>query len=529
MLCRTYKDSQLFVFNEPEVAFPENSTSDSAAPSNATSRAHSLPQLWVALAERHGDAVALVDPHHSPRSQYTYSRLATDVRAFGAGLASLGLRPGERLALFAENSSRWLVADQGTMAAGAVDAVRGASAPPAELAYILRHSGASALVVQDAAALDRLLSLLAPAPGLAEPQQPPLRFVATLWGEPSAAARAALPLLPMLSYEQVLGLGHPLEGEFEMPPVQESDLATLVYTSGTSGQPKGVELTHGNLLYQVKNLGYYISVRPGDSALSLLPPWHIYERSCTYFLLSQGARVTYTSTRHFQEDLRRHPPDYFVCVPLVLGTLQAKVLSTLRQAAAPQRVLASLLLAAATAYVRARRLARGLDLTYARTPAPALAQQLAWVRLALLAPLYWLAQRLVLARVRGALGVRRAVISGGGSLSPALDLFFETIGLEVLNGYGLTETSPVLACRRAAPGVNVRGSVGLPVPGTQLRAVNPATGAPLPPGMQGLLLARGPGVMQGYLGDPGATAKVCTAHTAASGPSVPPAGCAGRQ
>lgn len=114
-------------------------------------------------------------------------------------------------------------------------------------------------------------------------------------------------------------------------------------------------------------------------------------------------------------------------------------------------------------------------------------------------------------KIRAALGVRGAVASGGGSLAQHLDDFYEAVGLPVVNGWGLTETSPVLACRRLAEGGNVRGTIGLPIPGTDIRIVDPETMRNVPDGRQGLLLARGPGVMQGYLDDEAATAKAFAA------------------
>lgn len=469
-----------------------------AAP--APSNLETLPQLWDRLAAQHGGALAVLDPHHQPSEEYSFEQLAAVISQFAAGLQALGLRAGDKVSLFSENGGRWLVADQAVMKCGAADAVRGTTSSFEELQYILQHSESSALVVQDAATLDKLL----PALGADDAQGSAVRFVVLLWGEPSAEAAAALG--PRLrTYQAVLDLG--AGQEFQAPEQRGSDLATLVYTSGTTGQPKGVMLTHSNLLYQVSNLHFFLRPQAGQRALSLLPPWHIYERSCGYYILSCGATQVYSNIRSFRTDLTAYPPDYFVCVPLVLDTLHSKVLHTLKKASAVRRGLALGLLAAAGAYVRAQRVVQGVSLQFALEPRPLVALVRAWLAARLLAPLHWLFRRLVAAKVRAALGIRGCVVSGGGSLSPHLDDFFEAIGLPVLNGWGLTETSPVLACRRNHPGQNVRGSVGQPTPGTQLRLVDPETMKEVPDGQRGLLLAKGPGVMAGYYNDPGATAK----------------------
>ncbi|KAL4439997.1 hypothetical protein ABPG75_002998 [Micractinium tetrahymenae] len=469
-------------------------------PAPAPSELETLPQLWDRLAAQHGGALAVLDPHHQPAEEYSFEQLAAAVSQFAAGLQALGLGLGDKVSLFSENSGRWLVADQAIMKCGAADAVRGTTSSFDELQYILQHSESSGLVVQDAATLDKML----PALGTDDAQGSAVRFVVVLWGEPSAEAAAALGSR-LHTYEAIMAQG--ASQDFRPPELSSSDLATLVYTSGTTGHPKGVMLTHANLLYQVSNLHFFLRPQPGQRALSLLPPWHIYERSCGYYILSCGACQVYSNIRSFRTDLTAHPPDYFVCVPLVLDTLHSKVMNTLKKASAVRRGLAMGLLAAAGAYVRAQRLIEGVSLQYAVEPRPLAALVRAWLAARLLAPLHWLFRRLVAAKVRAALGIRGCVVSGGGSLSPHLDDFFEAIGLPVLNGWGLTETSPVLSCRRNQAGQNVRGSVGQPTPGTQLRLVDPETMKDVADGQRGLLLAKGPGVMAGYYNDPGATAK----------------------
>ncbi|PNG99433.1 Long-chain-fatty-acid--[acyl-carrier-protein] ligase AEE15, chloroplastic, partial [Tetrabaena socialis] len=231
----------------------------------------------------------------------------------------------------------------------------------------------------------------------------------------------------------------------------------------------------------------------------------------------------YSNIRRLRDDLTAHPPDHLVVVPLVLDTLHARVLQRLRAGPPARAAVATALLAAGAAYVRAARVLRGEALTHAAWP-PA-AEVGGWAAVArwwaarvgaavaaaaaaaVLAPLHALAGKLVYGKIREALGVRRTVISGGGSLAAHLDDFYEAIGLTVLNGWGLTETSPVLACRRTEPGQNIRGSVGVPTPGTQLRVVHPDSLQPLAEGRQGLVLARGPGVMGGYYRDEAATAR----------------------
>ncbi|GLI62125.1 hypothetical protein VaNZ11_004661 [Volvox africanus] len=517
-----------------------------AYPGTSLDSPANLCQIWSRNAEQYGNLVAIQDPHQEGSPKMTFRQLYDTMQDFAAGLHELGVAKHGKVALFSENSSRWLVADGAIMACGAAGVVRGATAPPEELLYIAQHSGATGLVVQDGAALSRLL-----AAGLAhERAQEPnplrsLRFVVLLWGDCDPAHVSEVGF-PVLSYNMVLqnGVAARQSGNFVPAVVAPEDLATLVYTSGTTGHPKGVMLTHANLSYQVRNLSHFLAVQPGDRVLSLLPPWHIYERTCSYFVLSRGGQQVYTNIRRLRDDLTAFTPDHFVCVPLVLDTLHTRVQQRLSAAPRHRAAIASALLAAGVAFVQARRIMMGLSVQQALPTISLVGLVRRWVQIlgaallaALLAPLHWLASKLVYGKVREALGLRKTVVSGGGSLAAHLDDFYEALGLTVLNGWGLTETSPVLACRRSnPPEQNIRGSVGVPTPGTQLRIVDPETLEPLPDGRQGLVLAKGPGIMAGYYCDEAVTARAFRAGDGwfdtgdlgwVAPPSVPGSRCAG--
>jgi long-chain acyl-CoA synthetase len=332
-----------------------------------------------------------------------------------------------------------------------------------------------------------------------------LRFVVLLEGEaPGAAGPGKLPCLSWASF-MAQGAAATLPA---VPSGGEERLATLLYTSGTTGEPKGVPLSHGNLLHQVRSLGALVDPKPGDEVLSVLPIWHAYERSVEYFLLSCGCRQTYTSLRHFKNDLQRVRPHYMVSVPRLWEAILSGFEDALAAMPPGRQRLLRAALANSRAFHTARRTARDLTLapeapatrqraqleSLARWPAEALAAAQLWPRLR---------QQLVGGRLRTA-------ISGGGALAPYVDGFFEAVGIELLVGYGLTETSPVLTCRRQW--ANRRGSAGQPLADTSLRIVEPESRRPLAIGERGLVLARGPQVMAGYWHKPEATAKVLDAE-----------------
>lgn len=452
-----------------------------------------LDQLWPELERQHGDAVALEAPHDTEdKETVSFSALRQRIDQAAAGFAALGLGGGEVVALFAENGPRWLVADQGLMRCGAANAVRGSGAPVEELRYILADSGSVGLVVESAALLARL--------GLDGETCQRLRFVVLLEGEAPANGPGNLPCLSWASF-MARGAAATLPAA---PSGGAGRLATLLYTSGTTGEPKGVPLSHGNLLHQVRSLGVLVDPKPGDEVLSVLPIWHAYERSVEYFLLSCGCRQTYTTLRHFKNDLQRVRPHYMVSVPRLWEAILSGFEDALAAMPPGRQRLLRAALANSRAFHTAGRTARDLTLapeapatrlrarveTLARWPAEALAAAQLWPRLR---------QQLVGGRLRTA-------ISGGGALAPYVDGFFEAVGIELLVGYGLTETSPVLTCRRQW--ANRRGSAGQPLAETSLRIVDPESRRTLAIGERGLVLARGPQVMAGYWGKPEATAKV---------------------
>jgi long-chain acyl-CoA synthetase len=458
-----------------------------------------IEQLWGRLEQLYGDAVALEAPHVHPPETLTFRQLRGGIEAAAAGFAALGVRAGDVVALFAENGPRWLQADQGLMRAGAADAVRGGSAPVEELRYILRDCGAVGLVLESAGLLERLVAADALPEGL--------RFVVLLEGEPASGGVAA----PCLPWEALIERGRAVlaeTGPLAPAPSDPGRVATILYTSGTTGEPKGVPLSHANLLHQLANLGVAVQPSPGDRVLSVLPIWHAYERAAEYFLLSCGCRQTYTTLKHLRGDLQKVRPQYLISVPRLWEAL----LSGFDDALAGMPTLRRRLLRGALSNSRRYGLRRrqALDLTLEPEPLPARA--IAGLEASLRWPLHGLAAAVLWPKVRQQLvgGALRTAISGGGALALHVDGFFEAIGIELLVGYGLTETSPVLTCRRRW--ANRRGSAGQPLPATGIRIVDADSRRPVAIGQRGVVLARGPQVMGGYFHKPEASARVLDAQ-----------------
>jgi long-chain acyl-CoA synthetase len=446
--------------------------------------ANNLWQVWEKTVAVYPDTIALHDPHAKPEVKLTYQEMLELMRKFGAGLRSLGVQEGEKVALIADNSPRWLIADQGILALGAANATRSSQAERTELLYIIEHSDSTALIVEDLATLEKLQPDI---------NDLPIRLIVLLSDQE--------PPEGVYNYQQVCDRG--ADKDLGSPRINRDTLATLIYTSGTSGKPKGVMLTHGNLLTQVRGGVSMVKPFPGDRILSILPTWHSYERSCEYFLLSQGVTQIYTNLRNIKKDLAKFKPHYMLAVPRLWESIYEGIQRKFDAESATKRKLINFLINASLTYIKARRVVEGLSLDGGN-------KLKARLTMFVYAPLYWLADKLVFSKIRDGIGGNiRYFCSGGGSLQPHLELFYEAAQVEILVGYGLTETSPMVTARR--PERNVRGTSGLPLPGAEIKIVDLYNGEDLPVGKRGLIMARGPMIMQGYYKNPEATTKAIDA------------------
>jgi long-chain acyl-CoA synthetase len=457
------------------------------------SQINSIPEMWSIVARKCGNIIAVNTPHSKPAFSLTYRELATQIQLFATGLQDLGIQPYTGVALFADNSPRWLIADQGIMSTGAFNAVRSSQADPQELCSILENSQAQTLVVEDIKTLKRLSGKIADLP---------IKLIILLSDEKPEEQTDLDISIKLINFNNLIELGR--NATFTPVVINKTDLATLIYTSGTSGNPKGVMLSHGNLLHQVNTCGTVIPAFPALRVLSILPSWHSYERSCEYYLLSQGCTQIYTNIRYFKQDLKEHQPKCLVVVPRLLESIYEGIQKQFREQSPKQQKQVNSFLDLSKKYIEARRIVQGLSLD---CPSPTLSQQLnARVQMSILAPIHAIADRVVYHKIREATGGKiQNIISGGGSLAKHLDLFFEIVGINILVGYGLTETAPITNVRR--PWQNLRLSSGKPLPGTEIKIVDVETLKPVSIGHKGLVLIRGPQVMQGYYRDPEATAK----------------------
>ncbi|XP_071719998.1 probable acyl-activating enzyme 16, chloroplastic [Rutidosis leptorrhynchoides] len=441
----------------------------------------------------------------------TYKQVEQNILDFAEGLSVIGIKPCKKLALFADNSCRWLIADQGIMATGAINVVRGSRSSVEELLHIYNHSESVALVVDNPELYHRIAKDIK--------SKASVRFVILLWGDISSISSQMMEGVPVFSYNEIIDMGREQRAvlvdspdackKFDYEPIESEDLATLIYTSGTTGNPKGVMLTHSNLLHQVQNLWDVVPAVPGDRFLSMLPPWHAYERSCGYFILSRGVEQVYTNVKYLKDDMRHYQPQYMISVPLVLQTLYSGIQKQIATSSGIRKLVAVSFIRISMAYMHFKNIYEGKILCRTQKQPSYVAATLdcLYARLiaSVLLPFHILAKKAMYTKIHSSIGISKAAICGGGSLPSHVDKFFEAIGTKVRVGYGLTESSPVIAARR--PECNVLGSVGHPIRETEIKIVDDETGEDLPPGSKGIVKARGPMIMIGYYKNPVTTKK----------------------
>uniref|UniRef100_A0A0G4HZ73 AMP-dependent synthetase/ligase domain-containing protein n=1 Tax=Chromera velia CCMP2878 TaxID=1169474 RepID=A0A0G4HZ73_9ALVE len=499
-------------------------------------RLGAVHEVWGHVAEKFPDSVALHDPYKPTKSgvKYTFRQLTDAVQDLSLGLKELGIRKGDAIGLFAENTHRCFLSDQGIMGAGAVSVPRGAFADKAEVEYILRHSGSKACFFETTDQLYHIIihlkqtdegrKILEEQLSTAVLMYPPELDKSETEMEQFAVVKKTVKNL--YSFEDVLKKGAKAksEGRTQLPSCTADDLAVIMYTSGTTGQPKGVMLSHGNLLHQVylnsfnddahKEGPGSVNPLPGDTFLTILPTWHIFERVAEYWGLARAAQIVYTTRLHFRQDLSKYAPEYLIAVPRLFETIQQGVEKRIRQGSKMKRLIAKTLRGASETYIKSRRICFGEDLECVEPTTAQLVK--AYMNRFFLYPLHLGCDAAIWKKVRDGLGNNmKAAIAGGAALAMKVENFFECADVLLIEGYGLTETSPTLFNRRKEQ--NMRGSVGVPVAMTEAKIVDIETGVtidyPNRPGgpgkmKKGLVVVRGPQVMQGYFKNEEATAKV---------------------
>jgi long-chain acyl-CoA synthetase len=465
-----------------------------------------IPQTVRAVARAVPNTVAqMIRPGKGgPFAATLYKEYWSEVARFGAGLLSLGLKRGEHVGIISDNRREWLVVDMAILGMGAVDIPRGADSTQDEVAYILKHADCAAVVAEDAAQTEKILAGLS--------GKTSLKFLIVL--DDSLGPTRKAPSLQQLNYSEVLALGtrllskEPNRFEKEVDAGKSDDLATIIYTSGTTGEPKGVMLTHRSFIFQAERALEVIGIRAGDTFLTVLPIWHSYERAIEYIVLCTGAVLGYSKPigKIMLEDMTVLQPHWFISVPRIWESVRASIYRNVKARGPVAQSLFDFFVNVGS--LHADLLDKFLDRWPRFSAHWAIPTQI-WTALPLVVlwPLKLLGGLLMFGRIKALLGHRFiAGISGGGALPAHVDGFFRAIDVLVLEGYGLTETGPVLGVRKQKR--PVPHTVGKLFRDIEIRIVDEETGKAVGTGHQGELWVKSPQVMLGYYKRPEATAAV---------------------
>jgi long-chain acyl-CoA synthetase len=437
----------------------------------------------------------------------TFSQMWDTVADLGAGLQGLGVSRGDHVGIMSHNRAEWIFCDLAILGIGAADVPRGADSTAEEMAYIISHADCRVVIAEDPGQCEKILSKRS------EVSQ--LERIILIDDYATPDQRPEVAGVTISTYQELREAGKS-KGEagrstFEAAVDEGTtdDLATILYTSGTTGEPKGVMLKHRSFLFQMDRIEKILFLTPEDIFLTVLPVWHSFERAVEYICLNYGASLAYSKPigKIMLDDMAKIHPTWMTSVPRIWEGIRGAVLRNVSKQSALKQAMFHFFLGIGEMHAdllntflgrlpRFQKRNRIVDGVVAALP------------LLLLTPVNALGSVLVFKSLRQRLGGRFvAGVSGGGALPPYVDKFFQAAGITVLEGYGLTETGPVLAVREQKR--PIPGTVGALLPDVDYRVLG-EDGRELGPGMKGELHVRSPQIMEGYYKKPEETSQVLT-------------------
>ncbi|MDQ3062940.1 MAG: long-chain fatty acid--CoA ligase [Acidobacteriota bacterium] len=429
-----------------------------------------LAELFLKAAEKHNRADALNFKKDGEWKRISSGEMIARAENIALGLYSLGIKKGDRIALLAANSPEWTFTDAGCQFAGIVDAPIYTTLAPNAVEYIIKDAGAKVLFLENAECFERLKNVLSECPTLEK---------IVFFDSTDVTDEKAMSLAELENAGAKLKTENPNLIKNLIDAIAPNDVATLIYTSGTTGEPKGVMLTHSNLVSNVLDAGAEHAFSPNDKPLSVLPFSHVFERTGMYLYILNGMAVYYAeSIERAADNLLEVAPTMFVAVPRIFEKVYARAKVKAAQESQTKEMIFNWAIDVGKQYAL---------LTEQKQPIPRL-----------LAVKHSIADKIVFSKLREFFGGNLSFcISGGAALSDDIHLIFTGAGIAIMQGYGLTETSPVITTNT---GMNTRlGTVGKPIRNVQVRIAE-----------DGEIEVSGANVMLGYYNKPEATTDAFT-------------------
>ncbi len=436
----------------------------------------------------------------------SYRKFWDETMSLAVALRGLGVKRGDRIGIISDNRREWIRIDMAILSLGAVDVPRGSDTTPDEIAYILRHAECGMVFAENPRIADLIVSRRAELKGLSR--------IVLIEGasESMKEDRAGIDVQSyagLLAKGAAAGASERAAVDAEIDAGKPDDVATMIYTSGTTGEPKGVILPHKSFVFQVENIYNYLHVHPWDVCMSVLPVWHSYERACEYVLYERGLSVVHSRPigSVLIEDMAVFKPTILPTVPRLMEAVMQGVFRSVNQGSAVKKSLFYFFLKVGGAYAHCRNMARGW-LPAFKPRSRFLDAVLGGLGVFCLWGWKTVGHLLVFKKIHAKFGGRFCMaIVGGGALPKNVDEFYQAIGIKCLEGYGLTETGPILAVREQHR--PVVGTIGPIFPDVQfeVRSTEDLRTA-LGPGQKGVLFIKSIQNMYGYYKKDEETAKV---------------------
>ncbi len=429
-----------------------------------------------------------------------------EIETAGAGFIEIGIKKGDHVGIISDNRKEWLIADLALMGIGAADVPRGSDSTAVEISFILNHADCRISIAENS---DQAVKILDNKDNL-----PLLETLILFENNKSSIVDEKKGNVKILTFGEVIELGQKkLEEDKdifnrELDKGNLDDVATIIYTSGTTGNPKGVVLTHRNFLFQLDRIkGKYLLITPADIMMSILPIWHSFERTCEYLFLEAGGAIAYSQPvgSVLIADMSLINPQWIVSVPRVWEGVRSAILRKVKKSKKISKILFRYFLIIGELYNDMLAMFIGtVPQFHKRSRIVDIA--LSTIPVLLLLPLRMIGTIFVFAKIRKLFGNHFILgISGGGALPPSVRRFFNGMGIKVHEGYGLTETAPILSvCTHKRP---VHGTVGPLLPDVEFKVLNKEL-KPVPHGKKGVLYVKSDQVMKGYYKNKEETDKV---------------------